>query len=276
MPGSTPPTSQLEWLSSTTAMIVLFWSRTTRDRLRSFGWGIAALHRENTATKLPFLTARPIASLGPRRRYATPCPPASTYRACNFGAKSRRVQLDLFCAADHPLEPGACTIWVGCRRLAAYYDATIGRNDPTNLIQDSILLGPRVFTHLIERFVHFLLVGNPPREFGSYLATTFSWHRFWAVSLWIFVLFLIYVTASEFSHLFGPGEMRRLLFPCGPWELHLNRRQRIRELLRLSRLADADSIADFRDPTSPEHDQLVDVLQRLARDNQLRTKTRIR
>src|SRR3974390_2545709 len=54
MPGTTPPTSQLEWLSSTTAMIVLFWSRATRDLLRSFGWGIAALLRENAATKLPF------------------------------------------------------------------------------------------------------------------------------------------------------------------------------------------------------------------------------
>src|ERR1700752_5308999 len=65
MPGTTPPTSQLEWLSSTTAMIVLFWSRATRDLLRSFGWGIAALHRENAATKLPCLAARPIASIGP-------------------------------------------------------------------------------------------------------------------------------------------------------------------------------------------------------------------
>src|SRR5215469_13186931 len=45
MPGTTPPTSQLDWLSSTTAMIVLSWSRATRDLLKSFGWGIAALHR---------------------------------------------------------------------------------------------------------------------------------------------------------------------------------------------------------------------------------------
>src|SRR6516164_1043793 len=45
MPGSTPPTSQLDWLISTTAMIVLFWSRATRDLLKSFGWGIATLHR---------------------------------------------------------------------------------------------------------------------------------------------------------------------------------------------------------------------------------------
>jgi hypothetical protein len=32
---------------------VLFWSRATRDLLKSFGWGIATLHRENAATKLP-------------------------------------------------------------------------------------------------------------------------------------------------------------------------------------------------------------------------------
>src|ERR1700746_250053 len=53
MPGRMPPTSQLDWLISTTAMIVLFWSRATRDLLKSFGWGIAALHRLNAATKLP-------------------------------------------------------------------------------------------------------------------------------------------------------------------------------------------------------------------------------
>src|SRR5262249_55356583 len=132
------------------------------------------------------------------------------------------------------------------------------------------------FARLLERLAHFLVEGNSPSDFGSYLITTFSWHRFSAISLWIFVLFLIYVTVSEFSHLFGPGEMRRLLFTRRPSELQLNRRQRIRELLRLSRLADAHSIADFRDPISPTHDQLVDVLQRLARDNQLRSKTRIR
>src|SRR5438309_11621828 len=73
MPGSMPATSQLDWLSSMTAMIVLFWSRATRDLLkacpgagrgRSAGASLA-LHRLDTATKLPSLAARPIASLGP-------------------------------------------------------------------------------------------------------------------------------------------------------------------------------------------------------------------
>ena len=87
-----------------------------------------------------------------------------------------------------------------------------------------------------------------------------------AVSLWIFVLFLIYVTASEVSHLFGPGELRRLFFTSRPSELQLNRRQRIRELLRLSRLMDAHSIDEFRNPASPAHRELIGILQPLARE----------
>src|SRR5262252_622286 len=67
MPGSTPPTSQLDWLISTTAMIVLLWSRATRDLLKSFGWGIAALHRLDAATKLPSPRRPSIASLPWRR-----------------------------------------------------------------------------------------------------------------------------------------------------------------------------------------------------------------
>ena len=57
--GTTPPTSQLDWLSSTTAMIVLFWSRATRDLLKSFGRGIAALHRLMQRRSCHFLAARP-------------------------------------------------------------------------------------------------------------------------------------------------------------------------------------------------------------------------
>src|SRR5262245_50295824 len=67
------------------------------------------------------------------------------------------------------------------------------------------------FARLLERFVHFLVEGNSPVDFFAYLIADFSWRRFTAISLWIFVLFLIYVTASEFSGLLGSREMRRLL-----------------------------------------------------------------
>ena len=122
------------------------------------------------------------------------------------------------------------------------------------------------FARLLERFVHFSIIErNPPGDFFPYLITTFSWHRFSAISLWILVLFLIYVTASEFGHLFGSGELLRLFFTSRPTELQLNRGQRFREMLRLSRLADEHSVSEFRDPASIAHVQLIDIVQRLAR-----------
>ena len=123
-----------------------------------------------------------------------------------------------------------------------------------------------LFARLGERFVHFSLVeGHHPGDFAAYLISDFSWQRFTAVSLWILVLFLIYVTASEFSQLFGPAEMRRLLFNYRPSELQLNRRQRARELMRLNRLADDHEIAEFRDPDSAAHQKLVEIIEHLAR-----------
>jgi hypothetical protein len=114
--------------------------------------------------------------------------------------------------------------------------------------------------------VHFSIIErNPPGDFFPYLITTFSWHRVSAISLWILVLFLIYVIASEFSHLFGSSELRRLFFTSRPSELQLNRRQRFRELPRLSRLADAHSGDELRDPTSAAHRELVEIMERLAR-----------
>jgi hypothetical protein len=147
----------------------------------------------------------------------------------------------------------------------------LGRYDRAPLIQPilfkTIVYCAAVFVaRLLERFVEFWLIEhNPLGDFLPHMLTTFSWHRFAAIQLWILVLFLIYVTASELNHLFGDGELRRILFTHRPSELQLNRRQRIRELARLSRLADAHSVDEFRDPTSGAHRQLVEIVQRLAR-----------
>jgi hypothetical protein len=62
-----PATSQLDWLISMTAMIVLSWSRATRDLLKSFGWGIWHSISYMQRRSCHFLAARPIASLGPTR-----------------------------------------------------------------------------------------------------------------------------------------------------------------------------------------------------------------
>jgi len=39
----------------------------------------------------------------------------------------------------------------------------------------------------------------------------------------------------------------------------------------LSRLADTHSVAEFRDPTSSAHNQLIDIVRRLARDPRARS-----
>jgi hypothetical protein len=119
---------------------------------------------------------------------------------------------------------------------------------------------------LLEHFIRFCLIErNPLGDFLPHLIATFSWHRFAAIQLWILVLFLVYVMASELNRLFGDGELRRILLTHRPSELQLNRRQRIRELLRLSRLADAHSVDEFRDPTSAAHRELIDIVRRIAR-----------
>src|ERR1700757_5462339 len=78
MPGSTPATSQLDWLISTTAMIVLSWSKATRDLLKSFGWGIRALHQLVAATMVPSPrrpphTISPLEEMDSNFRFRVPC-----------------------------------------------------------------------------------------------------------------------------------------------------------------------------------------------------------
>jgi len=124
---------------------------------------------------------------------------------------------------------------------------------------------------LLEHWIEYLRSGD--YVFGGFLkheTATFSWGHFIAVQLWILVLFLIYVTASEFNRLFGHGELSRILFTYRPSELQQNRRQQIQELVRLGKLADAHSIDELRDPASRAHTQLVEIVRRLARKPQLR------
>jgi hypothetical protein len=79
---------------------------------------------------------------------------------------------------------------------------------------------------LLEAFVHFWLIDHKPvGGFLPHMISIFSWDRFAAIQIWILVLFLIYVTASELNHLFSEGELRRVLFTRRPSELQLNRRQ---------------------------------------------------
>jgi hypothetical protein len=118
---------------------------------------------------------------------------------------------------------------------------------------------------LLEQWIRYRLGGH--YVFGGFVPhaiANFSWDRFIAVQIWIFVLFMVYVTVNEFNRLFGEGELQHILLSSRPSELPLNRRQRILELVRLSKLADAHSLDEFRDPNSTAHAELVGVVSRLA------------
>jgi len=164
----------------------------------------------------------------------------------------------------------AAALVVGKSVLVANAMAVLRRYDRGPVIEPilfkTVFYWAIVFiARLLEHFIRFWLIEHHPvSEFLPHMVATFSWHRFAAVQIWILVLFLIYVTATEFNHLFGEGELGRILFTHRPSELQLNRRQRIRELVRLSRLADAHSVTEFRDPTSDAHNQLIDIVRRLA------------
>jgi hypothetical protein len=57
----------------------------------------------------------------------------------------------------------------------------------------------------------------------------------------VLVLFLVYVTIHELSLLFGDGELYRLFFGLRSSEAKLTRRRRIRLLVCLNRLTEANS-----------------------------------
>ena len=59
----------------------------------------------------------------------------------------------------------------------------------------------------------------------------------------VMVLFLVYVTIHELSLLFGDGELYRLFFRLRSSEAKLTRRRRIRLLVCLNRLTEANSTA---------------------------------
>ena len=81
------------------------------------------------------------------------------------------------------------------------------------------------------------ICSNPSGE--ADLLGTFRWDHFIAVQIWIFVLFLAYVTASEINNLLGDGELFKILFTRRSSEPKSTRRARIRLLVRLARLLDA-------------------------------------
>jgi hypothetical protein len=120
---------------------------------------------------------------------------------------------------------------------------------------------------LIEAFVHHLIDGGGigGGRFLDALLDRFSWDRFIAVQLWVFVLFLVYVTASELNDHFGDGELYKIFFTRPSSKLKSTRRARIRLLVQLSKFMEAHSLDVLSDPKTAPHAELVAILRKLGR-----------
>jgi hypothetical protein len=116
----------------------------------------------------------------------------------------------------------------------------------------------------LEKLGHYWLAGGTLSGIPEYLEKHFSWNRFVAIQIWIFVLFLIYTLAAELNSLFGNGELMKILFTRRSSELKLSRRQRIRTLVRLSRLTEAHTLDELRDRNTAAHTEMIGLISGLA------------
>jgi hypothetical protein len=64
----------------------------------------------------------------------------------------------------------------------------------------------------LEKLVEYLVAGGTISAIPEYVTTHFTWHRFAAIQIWIFVLFLIYTSVEELNARLGDGELMKIFF----------------------------------------------------------------
>jgi hypothetical protein len=122
-----------------------------------------------------------------------------------------------------------------------------------------------LIVRIAERFAHLAF---DDRGFGVAFDAAvhdFTWRRFAAIQIWIFTCFLIYVTATELSALLGEGQLFRLFFRHRSSQHRLTRRQHVRALMELSRLAETTPRDKLLDPATPQGQRLVTIVDALRR-----------
>ncbi len=118
---------------------------------------------------------------------------------------------------------------------------------------------------LLEEVVSYFVGGGTLAGLVPHAREVFRWHHFLAVQIWITVLFLLYVTASELNALLGDGALWRVIFGRPAADLKGARRQRARTLVRLGQLAGAHTSAELRQPNTTAHAALLDLVDGLTR-----------
>ena len=116
----------------------------------------------------------------------------------------------------------------------------------------------------LEKLVEYFIAGGRIDGIPEYVTTHFTWHRFAAIQIWIFVLFLIYATAASLNALFGHGELFKIFFTRRSSQLKLTRRQRVRALVELNRLTEAHGVSQLSNPNTAAHAKMVSLIKGLA------------
>ena len=64
----------------------------------------------------------------------------------------------------------------------------------------------------LEKLVEYLFAGGTLRGIPEYVAYHYTWHRFAAIQIWIFVLFLVYTSIVELNAALGDGGLLKIFF----------------------------------------------------------------
>jgi hypothetical protein len=106
---------------------------------------------------------------------------------------------------------------VGKSVLVANAMPFLRRFDSAPMIQ-SVLFKTLVYwavvflVRFLEKLVEYFFAGGTFMGIPEYVSAHFTWHRFAAVQIWIFVLFLMYTSVSELNTLLGKGTLRKIFF----------------------------------------------------------------
>jgi hypothetical protein len=164
----------------------------------------------------------------------------------------------------------AYALVVGKAVLVANQLPFLHRLDTAPIIQPVLFKGVIYFVlvflvRVLEKLIDYLLHDGTLSGIPYYIVSNFTWSRFFAIQLWILVLFLIYTFITELNVLFGNGDLARIMFTRRSTDLQLARRRRVRTLVKLDRLMDAHTTDELRDGTTVAHAEMLSLLRELAK-----------
>jgi hypothetical protein len=113
--------------------------------------------------------------------------------------------------------PTMCALVVGKSVLLANALPFFSRFDTAPMIQP-VLFKTFVYwavvflVRFLEKLGEYLFSGGTLSGISEYVSTHFTWHRFAAIQIWIFVLFLIYTSVAELNARLGNGALMKIFF----------------------------------------------------------------